>query len=115
MTRITNADQVLLLLRAHLQRMERARKEGKSSAGARDVRQRPLERVQSLAGAAMLSESDIFRALISGVLEEEFGPAMAIDPQFQFLVDDVLQIIRQDAEGAKLLEKAVAHLVAAKA
>jgi hypothetical protein len=107
MTRIANAEQVLLLLRAHLERAQRA---DKKRTRAREGKPGPLQRVQQLANAAGLSEADVTRALIAGLLTEEFGPEFAVEPRFQAMVEDVRQIIDRDEAGRALLKSAVAQL-----
>lgn len=112
MTRITNADQVLLLLRAHLERSAKMR--GKAAAadpGRVEARKGPLERVQHMAGAEHLTEHDVSRALVAGLLAEEFGEEVASEPRFQELVDNVLRLIAADEEGRALVRDAVAQLV----
>lgn len=113
MTRITNADQVLLLLRGHLQRAQRQRKkDGPGAPERKQIRQGPLDRVQQLAGAEKLTDAGISRALIAGLLAEEFGAAVANDPSFQQMIDDVRQIIDNDESGRELLKNAVSQLAA---
>lgn len=107
MTRITNADQVLMLLRIHLERAHRAeRKPAKTPSG----RPGPLARVQQMTGAEGMSEADLARALIAGLLTEEFGAEFAVEPRFQALVEDVRQIIEHDDNGRALLRDAVTQL-----
>jgi len=109
MTRITNAEQVLLLLRAQLQRAQKARN-ARTGATRNERRAGPLERTQGLVGAGALSESDAERALVAGLLEREFGAAVANDPKFQQVVDEVLGIIRADETSTALLRSALEHL-----
>lgn len=109
MTRITNADQVLMLLRSHL---ERAKKSDRKSATAKQGRPGALERAQQLASTEGLSEADVARALISGLLTEEFGAEIAVEPRFQAMVDDVWQMLERDEIGRVMLQKAVTHLAA---
>jgi len=108
MTRITNADHVLLLLRNHLERTQKERrKRTKAQTSEREKAQSsPLQRVERLAGADGMPESEIRKALISGLLAEEFGEAVINDPQFNQLVDDVLGIIERDADAGALLTAA---------
>ena len=49
------------------------------------------------------------RALVSGLLAEEFGPAIASDPKFQELVDGVMRAMRADEACAALLDAALAE------
>ncbi len=112
MTRITNADQVLMLLRAHLERSAKTRGKGAATdAGRIEARKGPLDRVQDIAGAQNLSEHDVSRALIAGLLAQEFGEAVASEPRFQELVDNVLKLVAADEEGRALVRDAVAQLV----
>ena len=74
MTRITNAEQVLLLLRTHL---ERAQRSERRRTQRRNAKPSPLERAQRLASTEGLSEADLSRALIAGLLTEEFGAGFA--------------------------------------
>lgn len=108
MTRITNADQVLLLLRNHLERAQKQRRKGaKPSASEREkARATPLQRVERLAAADGLPEVEIRKALIAGLLADEFGEAVANEAHFHQLVDDVLAIIEHDAHAGALLAAA---------
>jgi hypothetical protein len=109
MTRITNAEQVLMLLRSHL---ERAKRTSKPRGDRTSARTGPLSRVSALAGADGLSEADIARALIAGLLTEEFGAEFAVEPRFHGLVEDVRQIIAGDEAGSTLLRNAIAQIAA---
>lgn len=107
MTKITNADQVLILLRAHLERAKRASKAGAQKNSSRSG---PLERVTKLAATEGLSEEDVARALIGGLLAEEFGAEFAAEPRFQSLVEDVRLMIDRDENGRSLLRRAVGEI-----
>lgn len=109
MTRITNSDQVLILLRAHMQRSERAAKKPAAAAAERAA-PRPLSRVQEMAADQGLSQGEIERALIAGLLAEEFGEGLANEARFQTMVSDVLRTIHSDESARALLEAAVAQL-----
>lgn len=107
MTRITNTEQVLILLRAQL---ERAQRSGRKRFAPVKGRNGPMERVRELAAADSLSESEIARVLISGLLAEDFGPEFAVDPRFASLVDDVQRLLESDEAGRTLLKRAIATL-----
>lgn len=109
MTRITNADQVLMLLRSHLQRAERSRRSSKP-VGAETSRRTALERVQDIAAAQQSSEEDLHRALVAGILAEEFGPGFANDARFQDMVSTIIDIISRDDQSRDLFSKAIAQL-----
>lgn len=107
MTRITNADQVLMLLRSHL---ERAKKSDRKSAAAKQGRPGALERAQQLASAEGLSEADVARALIAGLLAEEFGAELAVQPRFQAMVEEVRLMLEGDEAGRVVLGQALRQL-----
>jgi hypothetical protein len=108
MTRITNAEQVLVLLRAHLERAQRSNRKRTQSR----AKPGPLERVQRLASAEGLSEADVARALIAGLLTEEFGASFAAEPRFQAVVEDVWGMIERDEKARGVMRMALAELVA---
>ena len=109
MTRITNADHVLLLLRNHL---ERTQKERRKRAKAETSGQKPasqpgaLQRVEHLASVDGLSDLEVKKALIAGILADEFGNQVTNDPQFVQVVDDVVKIIERDEDASALLRRA---------
>jgi hypothetical protein len=109
MTRITNADQVLMLLRAHLERAQRSSRKRTETGKAKPG---PLDRVKQLAQVEGLSDADIARALIAGLLSEEFGASFAAEPRFQSVVEDVRRLIDSDENGRALMRKAIAQLAA---
>lgn len=114
MTRITGADQILLLLQAHLERTgrlrrgERAARPQSTAARARDA----LARAQSVARNAA-APGDVARLLVTALLAEEFGPDLANDARFQAMVDDVLRVIGADEDAKALLDAAAEQLLLA--
>lgn len=66
--------------------------------------------MQGIAQSESLPESEVERALISGLFMEEFGAAAANDPKFQLMIDEVLKMIRQEPAARRLLDRAVAQL-----
>lgn len=107
MTRIANAEQVLLLLRAHLERSQRSTRKRTTAVKGRNG---PMERVRELAAAGMLTESEVARALISGLLAEEFGSEATIDPRFAALVDEVQRLLESNETSQGVLKLAVAQI-----
>lgn len=108
MTRITSTSQVLALLRARLER--NARSGRKSGPAPARTESRPLEKVHELAGGEDLPEADIARALIAGVLAEEFGEALVAEPRFQQIVDEVRRMIEADTSAKSVLAEAMETL-----
>lgn len=109
MTRISNTEHVLLLLRAHLERAARAR--GKPVGRASDTpNPGALERLRRTTPTSSLSDSEIADALVEALLLEEFGQDLANDPHFLDMSRRVAAIIKSDECSADLLKGAVAQL-----
>lgn len=109
MTRITNADQVLVLLRAHLERADKTRSAKRPSASS--PKRSALQRVTEIASDRQASEDDIRRALVAGILVEEFGAGLSGDVRFQELVTNVLKMILENDSINQLLDGALKQLV----
>lgn len=60
--------------------------------------------------ADALSDDDIKRSLISGILIEEFGPEAANDAKFQDIINDVMRVLNQSSKGRRLLSLAIQQL-----
>jgi hypothetical protein len=112
MDRIGTVDQVLLLLREQLRKTGRARDTGKNQRVARMDRSaaRPLERVRALAALDALDPEDKRRAVVRGLLTEEFGDGIGNDAALQTMVDEVVRIIDAAPGGRELMDRAVAQL-----
>lgn len=111
MTRITNTDQVLLLLRAHLERAERTKRSTRS--GKVTPRKRTTtERVADIASDSQASQEDIHRALITGILVEEFGAGIAADARFQGLIIEITRMVSSHPECADAVDRAIEQIIA---
>ena len=111
MTRISQADQVLLLLRERLQRMDRSRAGRSGGAGGpRGATPKPLARLQAMPALDRLTEEEFRRTLVRAVLAEELGDGIASDPAFQALTDDIFRIIAESEEGKALIDRAAGEL-----
>lgn len=109
MTRISNVDQVLLLLRQQLQRMskaDRSRKSGATSSTSRK-RETAARRLEAIVQRDDLADDDLARTLLGALLVDEFGEAAANDHKFQRLVDEVYRVITSDTQARSLLESAM--------
>jgi hypothetical protein len=109
MTRITNAEHVLALLRAQLERAQKARGSHAPASRQRLEPGGPLDRLRAM-GEGALSDDEAGHLLIAGLLSEEFGEAVSNDPNFRTLVEDVLGALRRDERGALLLAGAIEQL-----
>ena len=113
MTRVTQADQVMMLLRQQLQRMAggpKTARSGQSGTAQAAQRQNPLRRVSALAALDSLPDEELGRALVRTLLTEEFGEALANAPKFARIVDEVHRMIAADEEANGLLHKALAQV-----
>ncbi|MBC7768239.1 MAG: hypothetical protein H7124_05580 [Phycisphaerales bacterium] len=111
MTRITNADQVLLLLRAQLQRSEKQRRKETSRTNAgRSERGRPLERLKGLIDEGRTPHAELARAMIAAVLADDLGEDVVNEPRFQAMVEQVWTTIERDPASSALLRDCVASL-----
>jgi len=110
-TRITQSDQIVLLLRQQLQRVA-TRKDvrGKDRTAKSAGRENAGNRVEALAALRDLPQDDIERALLRMLLIEEMGETIGNDPKFQGVIDKVHRLIRSDPETRLLLSKALQAL-----
>ena len=111
MTRINQADQILLLLQERLQRLDRSR--AGRTAGTAPATARPLARLQALAAIDRLSDEDFKRTMVRALLTEELGERVANDPAFEAVAEDVFRILSESDEGRRLIEQAARQLRAA--
>ena len=109
MTRISNADQVLMLLRQQLGRLgksDRTRRSGTAGAQAAERRRPAAGRVEEVMRTDDLSEEDLGRTLVAALLVDEFGEGAANDHKFRQLANEVHRIIASDPEAKRLLREA---------
>lgn len=111
MTRINQANQILLLLQERLQRLERGR--SGRSAGTAASTPRPLTRLQALTALEQLTDEDFNRTMVRALLIEELGDGVANDPAFEGVAQDVFRILADSEEGRRLIEQAARQLRAA--
>jgi len=110
MTRISSSDQVLLLLRERLQRLDRGKAGGASRTGVQKAPQRPVARLQALAAADAVSEEDFRRTLVLALLSEDLGENFVNDASFRTVAEDVYRIISASEEGRQLVERATRQI-----
>jgi len=107
MPRITNTDQVLILLKAQLKQMERTGKPVSAPKGG-PVRKSPMERLKSLlSDDENLRKEDARQLLVQNLLADSVGPHLTNDPAFQSIVASVSQILESDHETSALVDRAI--------
>jgi hypothetical protein len=112
LTKISNSDHVLILLRAQLERAKKAGRTDKAQPKkTSDIREGPVARVRSLALYDNLSQVDLARALVSGLLLEHFGEEVVNAAKFQGLVDEIISQLGANTAGKELLDQATIELL----
>lgn len=100
MTRVSNTDQIMALVRAQIQRMakrERAGTTGKADS-ARSHSLTPHQRVETIAAMKGLDDDEFARALIRALLTQELGEGVAGSPGFQSVLDRTCAVLAADPE-----------------
>lgn len=111
MARITNADQVLLLLRAQLERADKLKRRATTRTPSGETpKQSAVERLRAVVADKDIPEDQLHRALISALLVEDFGEEALNQPLFQNLVSRVTETIMKDKDTKALLQRAVRTL-----
>jgi hypothetical protein len=109
---ISNVDRIAILLRQKL--LDRARANGpeKSKAGEQslEAQTNALDAARALATIQNLDDRQRRRALVQGVLVEQFGPDLVNDAQFQQLVERVSSAIEGDEMSSAILSDLIAKL-----
>lgn len=114
MTRISNSDQIILLLRSHLERRVRNKKvEVNRSAAARKATAEPnaVMRAREILADTEIDEQKFAEVVIASLLQDEFGPRFASDPQFSAMVKDVSRTILEMPAGKELMSQAIGQLL----
>jgi hypothetical protein len=106
MTRITNVDQVLMLVRQQLQRMDKTGRPRRSKTSA-ERREPALGRVEEITRNGDLSEEELGHTLVAALLVDEFGETVANDPKFQQMIGEVHRIIVEDTHARQILRDAL--------
>lgn len=101
---ISNVDRLVLLLRQRLQERERAKGVPKT-AGRKPQGSGGVEAARALAAIGDVDERHLRRALIQGLLSDQFGQGVVNDAKFQQVVDRVVDAIEGDEHGRALLDR----------
>ncbi len=114
MTNISRVDQALLLLKDRLRRVqERGGKNASatSASASRAANFDPLASVRSLARQGQVSEQNIRRALVGGLLTDALGEELVATVEFQSLVSHVLRILEDSEDGRQLLAASTTEIL----
>ena len=111
-TRIDQNQQLIALVRQQLGQVSRAKvartaknKNNTSSDSIHDV-----GRLRKLAAREGISDEAMQRALVQGILTEEFGEGLINDAQFQQVVDRITRLLQADERTMALLQHSVRQL-----
>lgn len=108
MTGIGKVDQVVLQLRAQLQKVAQSR--GRPAAGAARAEKSPLDRFRALDGAERHGDRDLRRKFVRALLTEELGEDLANQPEFERISNEVWALIEEDEGLRPQLEEALREL-----
>lgn len=107
---ISNVDQLVLVLRRKL--LERTKTSGKGDRKTATPDRAParLDAVYEMARLDGVDDRMLGRALIQSILADHFSPRVINEAKFQQVVDRVVDTLRDDDAGARLLANIVREL-----
>ncbi len=108
MTGIGKVDQIVLQLRAQLQKVAKDR--ARSTGGAARSEKSPLERFRALEGAEGYGDQEFRRKFVRALLTEELGEELANQPEFERISNEVWSLIEEDEALRPQLEEALRQL-----
>ncbi|HEX7759154.1 MAG TPA: hypothetical protein VF459_06620 [Caulobacteraceae bacterium] len=111
---VSNVDRLVSVLRQRLAERARARTGGQGAAqGARQPDRG--ESLQALAAIEGVDDRQLGRAVLEGILAEEFGQALVNEAKFQQIVDRVAEAIAGDQGSDQLMSRTLGALRASAA
>ena len=113
MTRINSSEQVLQLLRAQLQRIEREKRLHKSAGPSKAKKERSSTagRMQLLTRLDALSDEEKGRLFVTTILTREFGESVHNDPKFLSISAQVYDALSRDEAGRTLIRDALIEML----
>jgi len=108
MAGIGKVDQIVLQLRAQLQKVAKDR--ARSAGGAGRAEKSPLERFRLLGAADPDDDRELRRKFIRALLTEELGEDLANQPEFERISNEVWSLIEEDVSLRPQLEEALRQL-----
>jgi hypothetical protein len=110
---ISNADRLALILRQRLQERSRTSAERKGRKEAdRGGRPEAADQVRAVAAMDGADERQQRRALVQAMLADQFGRELINEPEFQQVVDRVVETIESDSSSAELMGRVLGDLKA---
>ncbi len=106
---ISNADRLVLLLRRKLLERSKSARGGAKTKSGIAAPQAPTG-LHALAAIEGVDERPLRRAFIQSLLDDQLGPGLINDAQFQQIVTRVADAIEEDAEASSLLSRLIADL-----
>ena len=106
MTRVSNSDQVLALVRNQLQRLAKREPTDKKQA-AKKAKQTPLtqhQRLQALLAVKKLNQREFTKGLIRGLLSDEIGDEFGNSARFQEVIERTSNMMDEDPETRALIK-----------
>lgn len=110
MAEISNVDRIVTVLRQRLAERARSSSSARPTASVQAKTPTPLQTVQALAAADDISDEQLGRALVQGLLAEELGAHLVNEAPFQQVVERVVSTIEADETTAVLLKRMLREL-----
>ena len=109
---VSNADQLVRLLRQQLVERSRA-KSTKKLQKNKSAQNDSVDRLSAVAGEVVRAggqDQQLRHLLVEQLLSEQFGSALTNEPRFQQVVDQVSEIMSADPAISELLSRVTAEL-----
>ena len=108
MSDISRVDAAVLQLRAQLQRL--ARERSQRSAAAPPSEKKPLDRLREVHAATGGDEEEFRRRFVRALLTEELGEALANQPEFERISNEVWRLLDEDSDTRAMMDEAIERL-----
>lgn len=108
MTAIGKVDQIVLQLRAQLQKAAKDR--ARSASGSARPEKSPLERFRAADATDPGGDEELRRKFVRALLTEELGEDLANQPEFERISNEVWSLIEEDASLKPQLDEALRQL-----
>jgi hypothetical protein len=105
---VSRVDHAVLQLRAQLQRLARERA-GRSPGSARSE-PRPLERLRAAPDGENAHNGEFRRKFVRALLTEELGEAIANEPEFERISNEVWRLLDEDSDTRAMMDEAISRL-----